>query len=155
MSANDKTLSPSAVARLTGVSTDTLRHYERRGVLPVPQRTTNGYRRYPSDTVPRVKLIQQALAIGFSLEDLARVLQERHRGGVPCRGVYELVTNRLAELDQRLADLTALRGNLAALLVQWKSRLEATPSGKRAHLLESLADGPSLQRPRASIRSRR
>ena len=79
------TLGPSQVARATGVSPDTLRHYERRGLLPPPVRTNAGYRRYSQSTVARVELIQRALVIGFSLEELVDVLAERDSGGAPCR----------------------------------------------------------------------
>ena len=80
-----KTLSPSELAQLTGVSTDTLRHYERKGVLGIPARSQGGYRLYPPEAVGRVRLVRRALAIGFTLHDLAAVLSERDRGGAPCR----------------------------------------------------------------------
>jgi DNA-binding transcriptional MerR regulator len=76
-------LSPSALARLTGVSTDTLRHYERKGVLGIPARSQGGYRLYPPEAVGRVRLVRRALAIGFTLHDLAAALSERARGGTP------------------------------------------------------------------------
>lgn len=56
-------LSPSELAQRTGVSTDTLRHYERKGVLGIPARSQSGYRRYPPDAVAHVRLVQRALAI--------------------------------------------------------------------------------------------
>jgi len=70
----DSTLGPREVARATGVSTDTLRHYERLGLLPAVHRTTSGYRRYAPAAVARVQMIQRALVMGFSLRDLKRVL---------------------------------------------------------------------------------
>jgi len=60
------------LAHLTGVSTDTLRHYERLGLLPLPQRTAGNYREYPPASQLRVELIQRALTIGFSLCRSAR-----------------------------------------------------------------------------------
>ena len=63
-------MGPRDVARTTGVSTDTLRHYERKGLLPGVTRTAAGYRRYSAATVERVLLIQRALVVGFSLADL-------------------------------------------------------------------------------------
>ena len=65
------------LARLVGVTPDTLRHYERVGVLPAPPRGSNGYRIYPPDAAVRVKWIQHALAVGFTLEELARILKVR------------------------------------------------------------------------------
>jgi MerR family transcriptional regulator, copper efflux regulator len=132
-------LSPTELARLTGVSTDTLRHYERKRVLPPPGRLPNGYRRYPADAVARVQLVKRALRIGFSLEELAHVLAERHRGGAPCEGVRALVAERLRELEQTLRELTTLRRELQGLLRDWDRRLASTPRGTQARLLDALA----------------
>ena len=139
------TLSSSELARLTGVSTDTLRHYERKRVLPRPTRSPNGYRHYPADAVTRVRLVQRALRVGFSLDELARVLSERERGDVPCRSVRALVAERLAELEVRLRDLATLRGEMRQLLRQWDDRLAATPVGKQARLLDLLAGQRSAE----------
>ena len=133
------TLGAGELARLSGVSTDTLRHYERKGLLPLPPRTAGGYRRYPNDAVGRVRLIQRALVIGFSLDELARVLRERAAGGAPCQKVRGIVQGRLADLNQQLADLKILKRDLLAILEEWDERLARTPSGKQAHLLDALA----------------
>ncbi len=124
------TLAPREVARQCGVSADTLRHYERKGLLPRPARTGSGYRRYPPETVDRVLLVQRALVVGFTLDELARVLRERDRGEPPCRGVRDLVAARLTDLEARLAQLTALRRELRQLLVEWDRTLSTTPAGR-------------------------
>jgi DNA-binding transcriptional MerR regulator len=141
------TLGASDLAKLSGVSTDTLRHYERKGLLPLPPRTTGGYRRYPGEAVARVRLIQRALVIGFSLDELAGVLRERAAGGAPCQKVRGVVQNRLADLNQQLAELKLLKRDLHTILEEWNARLASTPSGERAHLLDALAQRPA---PRAS-----
>jgi DNA-binding transcriptional MerR regulator len=146
-------LRSSELARLTGVSTDTLRHYERKGVLGIPARTSGGYRLYSPDAATRVRLVRRALAIGFTLHDLAAVLSERERGGAPCRSVRSLVTDRLAELETRLHDLTELRDELRVLLRDWDRRLARIPAGAQAHLLDVLADRPAVDR--AVARQRR
>lgn len=148
-----KMLSPSELAQLTGVSTDTLRHYERKGVLDIPARSQGGYRLYAPDAVPRVRLIRRSLAIGFTLQDLAVVLAERDRGGAPCRSVRALVANRLAELETRLRELTELRDELLVLLREWDRRLARIPAGSQARLLDILADRPVVDR--AVARARR
>ncbi|MEO5823531.1 MAG: heavy metal-responsive transcriptional regulator, partial [Vicinamibacteraceae bacterium] len=127
------TLAPREVARQCGVSADTLRHYERKGLLPRPARTSNGYRRYPPDTVARVLLVQRALVVGFTLDELGRVLRQRDRGEPPCRGVRDLVAARLADLEARLRQLTALKKELRLLLATWDRTLAATPAGQPAH----------------------
>lgn len=129
------------LARAAGVSTDTLRHYERKGVLPRPRRDTNGYRQYPPEALDRVLLVRRALAVGFTLDELARVLSVRDRGAAPCREVRALAAAKLAEIEERLAELTELRGELRATLNEWDERLARTSDGSRAGLLESLDAG--------------
>ena len=131
-------MGPREAARATGVSTDTLRHYERKGLLRGVTRTAAGYRRYSAATVERVLLIQRALVVGFSLADLTRVLGVRDRGGAPCQSVRALVGERLELLNQRIDELLALRDELRLLMTDWDTRLEKTPQGERAHLLEAL-----------------
>ena len=88
-------------------------------VLGIPARSQGGYRLYPPEAVGRVRLVRRALAIGFTLQDLAAVLSERDRGGAPCRSVRALVAERLAELETRLGDLAELRDELRLLLRDW------------------------------------
>jgi DNA-binding transcriptional MerR regulator len=131
-------LSPRELAATAGISTDTLRHYERSGVLPRPARTRAGYRRYPAQAATRVALIRRALAIGFSIKDLARVLREREQGGAPCRKVRAIVGDRLARIDAEVAALLALKADLTALVREWDGQLDRTPPGEQAKLLELL-----------------
>jgi len=141
-------LGPKAIALATGVSSDTLRHYERKGLLPGIRRTASGYRQYPQQTIDRVLLIQRALVIGFSLDDLKRVLSVRDQGGAPCRGVRGLVAERLDALNRQIDDLSALREDLRALLAEWDVTLAKTPVGKRAHLLDALATRATIEQAR-------
>ena len=131
-------MGPRDVARITGVSTDTLRHYERKGLLPGVTRTAAGYRKYPTAAVERVLLIQRALVVGFSLADLTRVLSVRDRGGAPCHSVRALVGERLDGLNQRIEELLTLRDELQSLVAEWDGKLSKTTQGQRAHLLETL-----------------
>ena len=147
---------PRDLARLTGVSTDTLRHYERLGLLPAPPRTTGGYRQYSPAHVNRVQLIRRALTIGFSLADLEQVLRERDRGGAPCRRVFALVSERLSEIDREVAALVDLKRDLGAMLRDWERRLSGTPDSKQARLLDGLPRGlGDSARPRRSTTPRR
>ena len=135
---NPSTLTPRELAASAGISTDTLRYYERRGVLRAPARTRAGYRRYPASAAARVTLIRRALAIGFSIKDLAKVFRERDAGGAPCRKVRAIVGDRLARIDAELEALEALKAELTALVQEWDARLAETPPNKQAKLLESL-----------------
>lgn len=146
-------MGPREIARATGVSTDTLRHYERKGLLPRAERTAAGYRRYPPSTIARVLLIQRALVVGFSLADVKRVLTTRDRGGAPCRNVRDLVAQRLEELTCRIEELSLLRRELEGLLVAWDDRLARTPAGERAHLLETLGSTSHIEMARNNRRA--
>src|SRR5215471_7920508 len=125
------------LARLAGVSTDTLRHYERKGIIPRPRRSRNGYREYPHHVLDRVLTVQRALRIGFSLDQLARVFKVRDSGGAPCKEVRELAASKLRDLDSDLEQLLTLRDELAGIVREWDRRL-ATTTTARAELLSSL-----------------
>jgi DNA-binding transcriptional MerR regulator len=131
------------LARECGVSTDTLRHYERIGVLPRPKRTASGYREYPAEAGKRVLLVRRALEIGFTLEELAGILKVRDSGGAPCREVRALAVTKLEQLICRIHDLCDLRDHMRNVLDNWDKRLSETPRGARAGLLEALMTLPS------------
>lgn len=140
------------LAKLAGVSTDTLRHYERLGVLPAARRQANGYREYDPDAIEHLRLVRSALAVGFTLTELARILQVRRRGGVPCREVRNLAAGKLSEIDALLRDMTEMRNRLRATLKGWDARLERAGAGEPAGLLEALASGTGMDRRRRSTR---
>ncbi|HEY2846259.1 MAG TPA: MerR family transcriptional regulator [Pyrinomonadaceae bacterium] len=122
------------------VSTDTLRHYERKGALPRAPRSANGYRRYPAAALERVRLIQSSLAIGFTLDELARIFAERDRGGTPCREVYGLAVGKLSDLDEQIRSLVELRKRLRLVVKDWAERLAAAGTTEKARLLESFSN---------------
>ena len=134
-----KTLRSGELARLAGVSTDLLRHYERIRIVQPPHRAANGYRQYPAGTLNRVRVVRHALSMGFSLAELARIFAVRDRGGAPCRSVRALAEEKLRQTEQTLVELKALRGQLRSLLLDWDRRLAKTPVGRRAELLDSLS----------------
>ena len=82
------------LANLAGVSTDTLRHYERLGLLARPQRTESGYRRYTPQSLERVRLIRSALSVGFSLPELTAILKMRDIREAQRRPTYCRSTSR-------------------------------------------------------------
>ena len=141
---SDVWIGPRALAEASGVSTDTLRHYERMGLLTGTTRTAAGYRRYPPAAVDRVRLIRRALVVGFSLRELASVLRQRDRGPAPCQRVRAVVGARLQALEQQLLDLMTIRDELRIVLGEWDRRLADTPAGQRARLLDLLAGHPVL-----------
>lgn len=130
------------------MSTDTLRHYERIGVLARPRRTEAGYRLYPTDAVKRVQLVRRALSVGFSLAELVRILRVRDSGGSPCKQVRALAASKLEQIDEQMEELRFMRKQLEELLALWDERLRRTPEGERAGLLEMLPSsvGPSSRK---------
>ena len=128
------------LARAAGVSTDTLRHYERKGVLARPRRAPNGYRLYPPEALAGVRLVRRALAVGFTLDELAAILKERGGGRPPCRRVRELAAQKLATVEVRLSEMASLRDELRAILRRWDERLARTADGAHAGLLEALSE---------------
>ena len=136
---DNKFLNSGELAKAAGVSTDTLRHYERKGVLARPKRGSNGYRQYPATALERVLLIQQALKVGFTLDELAQILNARSKGKAPCRQVRQLAQAKLSDVEMRLQELITVRDTLQSLLADWDARLQKTQDGQPAALLESLA----------------
>jgi DNA-binding transcriptional MerR regulator len=132
-------LSSGELARLAGVSSDTLRHYERKGVLPRPKRLPNGYRAYPVGASDRIRLVRRALSVGFTLDELAEFLRARDGGNPPCRRVRALAAQKLADVEMQLVELTALRDQLGQLIEEWDRLLSASVTNEKAGLLESLS----------------
>lgn len=126
------------LARRAGISPDTLRVYERRGLLAAPGRARNGYRLYPPEALERVLLIQRALAFGFTLPEMARFLGARDSGRAPCRDVRDTAGARLREIESAIAELEELRASLARLVGTWDTRLTASPRAPKHRFLEAL-----------------
>lgn len=103
------------LAERSGVTAKTLRFYERRGLLPAPERTSSGYRTYTPKAVGRVGFIKDAQAAELSLAQIGEVLAIRDSGEPPCEHVAELVDRRLAEVEQRLRELRQVRAQLRRL----------------------------------------
>ena len=107
-------LRPGQVAAAAGVNLETLRYYERRGLLERPERTLGGHRVYPSEAVTLLRIIKTAQRLGFSLTEVGDLLDvATHRQGQ--RRSSELQTRakaKLAEVEQKITDLTAIRNTL-------------------------------------------
>lgn len=142
------------LARLTGVSADTLRHYERLGVLPTSQRTNGGYRIFPASAVERVQLAQRALQLGFSLKELSEILRSRDSGGVPCHRVLSLAEEKSSLLGLRIQELQQTQKYMRELVREWREKLKHTPSGSKAMLLHSLIEKPKTKSGKNNLKRR-
>ena len=103
------------LAPAVGVRPDTIRYYERAGLLPAPERTSAGYRSYDADALDRLRFIQGAQRLGLRLADIRTLLAVRDTGTCPCEPAEGLLRRRLAEIDGEIAQLTALRAEVAAM----------------------------------------
>jgi DNA-binding transcriptional MerR regulator len=148
-------LSSGELAELAGVSRDTLRHYERKGVLPRPLRGHNSYRQYPSEALQRVQLIRRALSVGFTLDELAKVLKVRDVGGAPCEEVRSMAAQKLLNVEDQIRELSKLRDELQQTLKDWDARLARRANTNRANLLESLSVDPKSAKRSHTIKRKR
>lgn len=108
------------LARQSGASVQALRFYERLGLLPRPARTPAGYRNYAPADLRRVELIRQAKRLGFSLDEIRRILRLRQQGSCPCGEVVAMLEKHLRETDDQLQHLRRFRRELAGTLADWK-----------------------------------
>lgn len=109
-----KKLTIGRLSALAEVGVDTVRFYERRGLLPEPQRTASGYRTYDAATVDRLLFIRRAKNLGFSLDEIETLLTLQDKGGSKSV-VKQLTRNKLDEIDQKIGDLTKMRKVLGEL----------------------------------------
>jgi MerR family transcriptional regulator, mercuric resistance operon regulatory protein len=104
------------VAARAGVNPQTLRYYERRGILPTPSRRPSGYRAYADDVVDLVRFIKRAQALGFTLDEVDILLGLAAGGPESCEHARALAMTKVAELDSRLAALSGMRAALLRLV---------------------------------------
>lgn len=118
-----------------GVNVETIRYYQRRGLMQEPAKPINGHRRYPADAVRRVRFIKRAQVLGFTLDEVGSLLEldEAHA----CADTRVLAVNKLQVIEGRLADLKAMRKALTVLLLQ----CDAGATTDRCPIIDALASG--------------
>ncbi len=104
------------MAARAGVRVDTVRYYERRGLLRAVARTPSGYRSFTPADVERIRFTKQAQALGFTLDEIADILENIDRGGTDYARAHQRIARVLARTDEKLAELRAVRRTLAAML---------------------------------------
>ena len=116
------TLKIGEVSQASGIGIEALRFYERSGILGKPARTANGYRVYDAGVLNRLAFIKKAQTLGFSLDEIRRIIAESKAGESPCAEVREIVRRRLTDIDKHLRDLRRYRNELAATLEEWDAQ---------------------------------
>jgi Hg(II)-responsive transcriptional regulator len=106
----------SEVAARAQVNTQTLRYYERRGLLPEPERTQSGYRAYTAEAVRVVRFVKRAQQLGFSLNDIEELLHLAEGGPASCEEARTMASARIADLQRRIEELAGMRDALARLI---------------------------------------
>jgi len=130
-----KPLTIGALAKRAGVRIDTVRFYERRGLLPEPSRTSAGYRTYRDETINRIQFIRRAKTLGFSLDEIQKLLGLQDSGGAKA-DVKQLATSKLAQVDDKIADLNRIREVLDTL----SAKCSGTGTVNGCPIIEALAD---------------
>jgi MerR family mercuric resistance operon transcriptional regulator len=110
-------LTISRLARLAGVNLETVRYYERRGLLPEPPRTQAGYRQFPPDAAQRLRFIKRAQELGFSLEEIRDLLVLRVEPG-NCVDVRARAQAKIADIEEKMKTLAAMKSTLRTLIHQ-------------------------------------
>ena len=132
------------VASQAGVSTATIRYYERAGLMPKPARSEAGYRVYSKRAVEELTFVRRAQAIGFSLDEIRGLLQLSRGGVAPCARVISLTGTHLTQLEERIQQLQTFRDRLADAVSQWKTGRCGFSSERLCDLLEGV-DAPALR----------
>lgn len=125
------------VAQLSAVPIETIRFYERSGLVPKPSRSAAGYRQYRQDVVARLTFIQRAKALGFSLKEISELLALRIRNGRRCEHVQAKATAKLADVETKLNELQRIREALKCLLAECDSRNPTTDECPILRVLEA------------------
>ena len=131
---------PMTVAQLsqrTGVASHVVRYYSRQGLLTPVRHPDNQYRLYCSAQVSRLRFIQQAKALGFSLKEISSLLQDAEQGRSPCPRVRALIATRIEENRCKLDELIALQGRIQDALRRWETLPDRVPSDDTVcHLIQ-------------------
>ena len=103
------------IAKLAGVGVETIRFYERKGLVAVPPKPVSGYRHYPAETVSRVRFIKRAQGLGFSLKEINELLSLRLDSDVSREEVRSRAEAKIAELNDKMASLQRMKDTLTGL----------------------------------------
>lgn len=130
------------VARRSGVAIETLRFYEKSGLLSPTDRTESGYRLYDGRVFERLRFIKKAQSVGFRLDEIVRIIEESEAGRRPCKDVRRLAAEKLAELERRIRELQRYRRELKQTLDAWEH------VGERDGYVCGLIEGLEAGKPR-------
>lgn len=125
------------LAKLAGVKPDTIRFYERSGLLPKPSRTPSDYRVYDDAALNQVRFIRKAQSLGFSLDEIHRIMSLRGQGRETCRCVIAMAEATLAETETKLKELREFKDTLTTNLTRWKRKRHGPMAAEFCALIEA------------------
>jgi MerR family transcriptional regulator, copper efflux regulator len=125
-----------SLAKEVGVKIDTIRYYERRGLLPKPSRTDSGYRTFTQASVERLRFIRQAQALGFTLAEINQLLTLRINPGTTCRDVRKRAEAKIADIEQKIQLLYGMKRALQRLVSSCVANVPANQCSFLANLSE-------------------
>ena len=137
---------PSALAEAAGVNPQTIRYYERRGLIPKPPRSSSGYRVFPPDTLRRVRFIKQAQALGFTLKEISSLLELRVRRGVSCQDIRRRTREKIENIRLKIESLERMEEALTHLA----SRCQGSGPVEECPILDALDGGSAAPMTRES-----
>lgn len=127
------------IAKQTGVSVGTLRYYEDLRLIYPAERGNNGYRYYTPDTTQQVHFIKQAQVLGFSLDEIRRILDVRDRGELPCDLVRALLKHKIEYLDEQIQQMLAFKVQLEEYRDRWSTLNDLQLSDQVCPLIDSVS----------------
>ena len=134
---NEKPLLIGRLAKLSGVRPDTIRFYERNGLLPKPSRTASGYRVYDAAALNQMRFIRKAQSLGFSLDEIRRIMNLRGQGRKTCQCVIAMAEATLSETETKLKELSKFKEALTRNLVRWKRKRGGPMAAEFCVLIEN------------------
>lgn len=127
------------LGRMTATKVETIRYYERVGMLPAPPRTSGNYRAYGPAQLKRLSFIRRSRELGFSLDEIRALLDLADKRDQPCDAVDAIARQHLADVDRKIADLRQLRRELSAMIASC-----AQGSVADCRIIESLSPAQSM-----------
>ena len=129
------------LAKVCGVSPDTIRHYTKIGLLKPSRNPENDYRLYTTNDSIRISFIRKAKILGFSLKEIEQILDESQKGHSPCLLVRDLIAHRISVNRARLDHLMGLQKRMEQAIAVWSSLPDGIPDGDNiCYLIEAFAD---------------
>ncbi len=131
----------SELARLAGVTAETVRHYTREGLLHPERHPENGYQLFGQNELDRLRFIQRARTLGFGVAEIRDILDHADHGDSPCPMVRDLLSSRLPQIRERIRELESLASRMEQALAAWDEMPDGTPDGHSlCRLIESFPE---------------